>query len=61
MPLIIVIGISLLVGFCLWFLNTRVTVVDATIKQIISIVVTIIWFVWLLKELGVWSYLLAIG
>ena len=57
MSLLLLIGISLLVGFLLWLLQTKVTIIDATVKQIIVVGVIIVWVVWVLQQLGFWQAL----
>jgi hypothetical protein len=60
MPILPVIIALVVVGILLWLLNTKVTIIDGTIKQIINIIVIVVVVVWLLQVFGIWQYMLSI-
>ncbi len=56
MPLITVVLALIVVGVLMWLVNAKLPM-DATIKQILNIVVIIVVVLWLLKVFGLWAYL----
>jgi hypothetical protein len=60
MPIFAIILTLIVVGVLLWLFNTKVTIIDATIKQIINIIVIVVVIVWLLQAFGIWQYLFSI-
>lgn len=57
MPLITVVFVLIAVGVLLWILNVKVTMMDATIKQIINVIIFIAVAIWLFKVFGLWAAL----
>jgi len=55
MPLIHVVLILIAVGVLLWLFNAKVTIVDATIKNIVNIVVIVAVVLWLLDVVGLFD------
>jgi len=51
MPLLTIVIVLIVVGVCLWLVNTQIPM-DATIKRILNIVVVIAVVLWLLKVFG---------
>ena len=45
--------VLIVVGVLLWLVNTQFTMIDATIKKIINIVVIIVVCFWLLSVFGI--------
>ena len=54
MPLITVVLVLLVVGICLWLINTYVPMAG-TIKAILNAVVVIAVVVWVLQAFGLWT------
>ena len=53
MSLISLVVVLIVVGVLLWLVNTQLTMIDATIKKIINIVVIIVVCLWLLSVFGI--------
>ena len=56
MPILTIILVIVIVGILLWLLNSYVPM-DAKIKNILNITVVVILVIWLLKAVGLLSYL----
>lgn len=53
MSLITLVVLLIIVGVLLWVVNTQLTMIDATIKKIINVVVIIVVCLWLLSVFGI--------
>jgi hypothetical protein len=58
MPLIDVVVFLIIVGLCLWLINTFIPMAES-IKAILNVVVAIAACVWVLKAFGLWNQLLS--
>ncbi len=56
MSILTIILVIVIVGVLLWLVNTQIPM-DATVKKILNIVVVVILVIWLLKAVGLLSYL----
>lgn len=56
MPLIDVVVFLIIVGLCLWLINTFIPMAES-IKAILNVVVAIAACVWVLKAFGLWNQL----
>ena len=54
MSLLYIVLVLIVVGVCLWLINTYVPMASS-IKTILNVVVVIAVVVWVLKATGVWS------
>lgn len=56
MPIITILIVLVVTGFVLWLINAYIPM-QPTVKKILNVAVIIVLIIWLLKVLGVFSYL----
>ncbi len=54
MPLVYIVLVLIVVGVCLWLINTYIPMASS-IKSILNALVVIVVAVWVLKAIGLWS------
>lgn len=57
MPLLTIIIVLVVIGALMWAINVKASFLTAGWKTAINVVVAVVVGIWLLKVLGVWSYL----